>query len=109
MGLRWRSIIKEDGTEEWIFESFDEETHNNAVDTYVFWGALAGAPVIWGIFFLANALTFTLFWTMLVLVCLILSGVNLYGYWQCRKDHRQKLTGLLQKGVMSVASQALRV
>jgi len=38
VGLRWWSRIKDDGKEEWIFESLPERP-SNKVDTRVFWAA----------------------------------------------------------------------
>jgi len=38
VGLRWWSRIKDDGKEEWIFESLPER-NSNKVDTRVFWSA----------------------------------------------------------------------
>ena len=62
VGLRWRNELKQDGTEEWIFESFDEDPQSNKFDLYVFWGSLVGFPAVWVIFLFANILTFNLFW-----------------------------------------------
>lgn len=62
-----------------------------------------GFPAIWALFLVANILTFNLFWSVLLTICLILSLINLYGYWKCRKDHKQKLSSLIQAGAMSAA------
>jgi len=103
VGLRWRNQVNEDGSEQWVFESFGEQTQSNSVDVYAFWIGVVAMPLIWGIFLLANILTFDLFWSMLMLVCLVLSGVNMMGYYKCRKDHKQKLAGLLKQGAFNAA------
>jgi len=37
VGLRWRSEIKEDGTEKWHFESYDQKIKLNSFDKTIFW------------------------------------------------------------------------
>jgi hypothetical protein len=103
VGLRWRSLIKEDGTEEWIFESLDEKMELNTVDVYAFWLGVALSPLLWGLFFVLNVLSFKLLWTMLDLICAVLGFTNFIGYWKCNKDHKAKLSGLVKTGVMSAA------
>lgn len=95
VGLRWKNQVNEDGSEEWIFESLEEEAHANSMDKYMFWGVLLLSPVVWIVFFIANALTFSIFWSMCCLFNLILTGANLVGYWKCNKDYQKKLKGLL--------------
>ena len=95
VGLRWKNKVNEDGSEEWIFESENEETSSNTVDKYMFWGVLLISPVIWIIFFIANLLTFSVFWSMCCLINTVLTGANLVGYWKCNKDYQKKLKGLL--------------
>ena len=104
VGLRWRSEIREDGAQAWIYESFDEDRGNNKVDSYVFWTGMIIMPVVWGVFFIANFLTFNLFWSVLVLACCILSTVNLVEFIRCRNDHKQKIRELLASGVKRMAS-----
>lgn len=104
VGLRWRSEIREDGAQTWIYESFDEDRGNNKVDSYVFWAGMIIMPVVWGVFFIANFLTFNLFWSVLVLACCILSTVNLVEFIRCRSDHKQKIREMLASGVKRMAS-----
>jgi hypothetical protein len=104
VGLRWNNRIKEDGSEEWVFESLTDDSKLNAVDTWVFWLALLAAPVVWVIFFVANLLTFNAFWAMCTLVNLILTSSNVVGYYKCRKDHKQKLKGYLGQNAVKLAA-----
>jgi hypothetical protein len=87
VGLRWKNRVNEDGTEEWLFESLNEEANLNSMDKYMFWGVLLVSPVIWAIFLVANLLTFVLFWSLCCLVNLILTSGNLVGYWKCNRDY----------------------
>ena len=49
VGLRWWNEVKEDGNEEWIFES-DQEIRKTSIDTSIFWSSLYITPIFWGIF-----------------------------------------------------------
>ena len=50
VGLRWWNEVKEDGSEEWKFES-SHEVRAKSIDTSIFWLSLYAAPVFWGVFF----------------------------------------------------------
>ena len=97
-------MIKEDGTEEWKYESLTDDSKLNSVDIWVFWIALLATPVVWVVFFVANVLTFTAFWAMCTLVNLILASTNVVGYYRCRKDHKQKLKGMLGQNAVKLAA-----
>jgi hypothetical protein len=51
VGLRWWSVIQEDGSEKWIFESREEQYKPNAVDKYLFWTSQFLAAGFWATFF----------------------------------------------------------
>jgi hypothetical protein len=87
VGLRWKNRVNEDGSEEWIFESLNEDAKLNLMDKYMFWGVLLFTPVVWVIFLVANLLTFVLFWSLCCLVNLVLTAGNLVGYYKCNKDY----------------------
>ncbi|CAG9325986.1 unnamed protein product [Blepharisma stoltei] len=109
VGLRWRNRINEDGSEEWIFESLNDKSQSNKIDVYAFWLGLVAAPLTWSILLLAYLLTFDFFWSMVALICLVLTGINMVGYYKCNKDSKQKLSGMLKQGAFMAASQALKV
>jgi hypothetical protein len=110
--LRWWSEIKEDGTEEWVFESLDisksyQSTpktkiltlalieNTNPADNRIFWFTCYATPIIWVIFGIVGVLSFKV---QNVTVCLLgfaLSVVNLLGYIKCEKNHKQKVKGYL--------------
>ena len=79
VGLRWWSQVKEDGTEEWYFESLDEKK-NSGMDSFMFWLALYVTPIVWGVFAVSSILSFNFYNFSLCLAACILSGTNLYGY-----------------------------
>ena len=37
VGLRWWNDVKEDGTEEWKYESYDDNRQPNQIDSLFFW------------------------------------------------------------------------
>ena len=79
VGLRWWSQVKEDGTEQWFFESLDEKK-NTGVDSFIFWATLYITPVVWAILAIAGILSFKLYNVTLCVSVMLLSGTNLYGY-----------------------------
>ena len=50
VGLRWWSYVKPDGSNEWIFESIEDQSEISAVDSRIFWGGIYASPIVWGIF-----------------------------------------------------------
>eukprot|EP01128_Nolandella_sp_AFSM9_P006891 TRINITY_DN363_c0_g1_i2.p1 TRINITY_DN363_c0_g1~~TRINITY_DN363_c0_g1_i2.p1 ORF type:complete len:186 (+),score=38.46 TRINITY_DN363_c0_g1_i2:217-774(+) len=54
VGLRWWNEVKDDGTNEWIFESLEKTAVINPVESKVFWGSLFLYPAFWLAFLLAN-------------------------------------------------------
>jgi len=62
MGLRWWSIIQEDNSEKWIFESRDVEYKPHTVDLICFWGSMAAGGAFWAIFGFLNILAFRWTW-----------------------------------------------
>ena len=79
VGLRWWSQVRDDGTEEWFFESL-EEKKNAGIDSFIFWAILYVSPIIWAILALASLLSFAVYNVTLCLSALALCGTNLYGY-----------------------------
>ncbi|KAJ3334352.1 Golgi apparatus membrane protein TVP23 A [Blyttiomyces sp. JEL0837] len=94
VGLRWWNEIREDGTEEWIFESKPDRTVN-PVDSRVFWTALYVAPALWVLFGVGAILKFSFSWLLVVAVALVLNMANVIGYTRCEKRH---LTVFMERG-----------
>lgn len=48
VGLRWWNSIKDDGSNEWVFESHPEgATAVDPVDSRIFWTGLYAVPIAW--------------------------------------------------------------
>lgn len=94
VGLRWWNMIKEDGSEEWIYESQDIK-QENAADSRVFWFTNYIAPAIWVMFMIANVLSFSISNACICLFAFGLSLTNLLGFMKCEKNHKQKVQGFL--------------
>ena len=62
VGLRWWSEIKDDGSEEWLFESKDQNYSPNSVDSAFFWTAQLAGSGVWIFFLVLNILSFTPYW-----------------------------------------------
>ena len=90
VGLRWWNEVKEDGTEEWKFESSHEEKVKS-IDTTIFWISLYCAPIFWGIFFVLELIGLKLMWTLSCLIGAILTGSNAFGYHKCSGEQAKKI------------------
>jgi hypothetical protein len=87
VGLRWWNVIKEDGSEEWVFESQDLK-QDNAADSRVFWFTNYATPTVWVMFLIANVLSFSLSNACICLFAFGLSFINLMAYSRCEKNHK---------------------
>ena len=47
VGLRWWNRIKDDGSNEWVYESLEDTSQVGKADASLFWGALLITPLIW--------------------------------------------------------------
>ncbi|KAI9145142.1 hypothetical protein BKA69DRAFT_1012681, partial [Paraphysoderma sedebokerense] len=82
VGLRWWNEVKENGENEWIFES-KANNQPNPVDSRIFWSTLYIFPVVWFIFAISAILKPT--WLCITLVALSLNTANVIGYTKCDK------------------------
>ena len=105
VGLRWWNEVKEDGTEEWKFES-SQEVKSKSIDTTVFWMSLYSAPVFWGVFLILELIGLKLMWSLVCLIGFILTFSNTFGYYKCSKDQSEKISGFFkdqtQKGFTKI-------
>ena len=108
VGLRWwNKVHPDDGSTEWIYESSQEGTKNiNAVDSNYFWTVMYITPLIWTVFGVICILKLNLSWLLIVMCALALNGANLYGYWMCSKDQKQKMKDMMAKASFGAASSA---
>lgn len=85
VGLRWWNNIREDGTNEWRYESVDNPDSINIVDYRIFWYSLYLTEIFWIVLGLANLLTAHFENLLIVAVAVTLNTSNLIGYYNCSK------------------------
>jgi len=109
VGLRWWNVVKDDGTNEWRFESVENLNEVHPTDARLFWWGLYGTPVVWILLLLVALLKFNVQWMVIVVVALVLSGANIVGYYKCSKDQKKKVQSLVQGGTLlsSLGSNAV--
>ncbi|KAJ1941955.1 Golgi apparatus membrane protein tvp23 [Linderina macrospora] len=90
VGLRWWNEVREDGTNEWIFESRDPSFPVNASDSRVFWGVLYVTPVVWSLLAIVAFFSLRFQWLLIVIIAVLLSSANLIGYQRCDKDQKKR-------------------
>lgn len=90
VGLRWWSNVKEDGTTEWVFESLEDMSEINSADYKLFWIGLYGTPVLWVGLLITGIMLLKFQWLVIVVIALLLSGANIYGYTKCNADAKVK-------------------
>ncbi|RLN73632.1 hypothetical protein BBJ28_00004921 [Nothophytophthora sp. Chile5] len=106
VGLRWWNRINEDGTSEWVFESHEDMTEIDPLDSRVFWTGLYGSPALWMLLLIVAVLKFNVQWALIVLVAVALSGANIIGYTRCKKDAKQKMQSLMSQGALGAFSSS---
>lgn len=100
VGLRWWNVVKDDGTNEWRFESVENPNEVHPTDARLFWWGMYITPIVWLLLFLIALLKFNIQWMVIVLVALVLNGANIVGYYKCSKDQKKKVQSLVQGGAM---------
>ena len=79
VGLRWWSYVREDGSNEWIFESLEDMAEISAFDSRMFWGGLYAAPLAWAFLLLIGLLRLKFEYLPIIIAALVLSGANILG------------------------------
>ena len=69
VGLRWWNEVREDGTNEWRFESREDTSRISDLDSRVFWLTLWVMPILWSIFTVSTFFSFNYGWMLCCLVC----------------------------------------
>lgn len=93
MGLRWWSQIKEDGSEEWIYESMSGDRKANSVDSTIFWLVAYATPIVWLVFAIMQVISLNLNYFFMCFVGFLLPGINLINYIRCQKNHTAMMRG----------------
>jgi hypothetical protein len=99
VGLRWWSYVREDGSNEWIFESLEDMAEITAFDSRMFWGGLYAAPVAWALLLLIGLLRLKFEYMPIVIAALVLSGANIMGYMKCSSSAKAKMQSMMEAGI----------
>ncbi|KAJ2057083.1 Golgi apparatus membrane protein tvp23 [Coemansia sp. S146] len=94
VGLRWWNEVREDGTNEWIFESRDQSVPINTSDSRIFWSVLYATPAIWSLLAIVAFFSLRFQWLLIVIIAVLLSSANLIGYQRCDKDQKKRWSQL---------------
>jgi hypothetical protein len=98
VGLRWWSYVKPDGSNEWIFESIEDQSEISAFDSRIFWGGIYAAPVAWGILLVLAILRLKLEWLPLVGAALAMATANIVGYSKCSSSAQERMKNIMATG-----------
>ncbi len=107
VGLRWWSYVKDDGSNEWMFESLEDMAEISAFDSRIFWGTLYATPIIWSLLFIIGILRLKFEYLPIVAAAIAMSGANVVGYYKCSNDAKDKMQSLMQQGIRSTTAAAL--
>lgn len=106
-GLRWSSKPGADGSDEWSFESVADEKLLNPIDRNVFWVVLYVWPLIWLIIGIANLVSLSLSWLVLVAMAFGFAASNLVGFWKCSKDAKSSMQNWATQGAMAAMTSGV--
>eukprot|EP00579_Thalassiosira_antarctica_P032462 CAMPEP_0201994778 /NCGR_PEP_ID=MMETSP0905-20130828/2503_1 /ASSEMBLY_ACC=CAM_ASM_000554 /TAXON_ID=420261 /ORGANISM="Thalassiosira antarctica, Strain CCMP982" /LENGTH=254 /DNA_ID=CAMNT_0048549811 /DNA_START=85 /DNA_END=846 /DNA_ORIENTATION=- len=114
VGLRWwNKVDPVSGNTSWIFESAtpkspDVKSDTNSFDSKFFWSILYLTPVLWGFSFF-TAMLWLQFQCFVTLACaLVLSASNVYGYYKCSSDQREKWNQWMNRGAQMGVGAMMR-
>lgn len=103
VGLRWWSMIKEDGSSEFIFESLQDMSDITALDSRVFWWGMYAAVGMWSLLLFVGVLRLNFQYMPIMLAAIFMTSANMWGYMKCSADSDNKLK-LFQQGVSAAAT-----
>lgn len=98
VGLRWWNYVKEDGTNEWIFESLENMEDISPSDSRVFWWGLYAPVLIWGALLVVDVLKLEIQWLIVVIIALSMHIANIVGYTKCSQDAKKRIADLTNQG-----------
>lgn len=106
VGLRWWNRVEGEKTT-WIFESA-KDRQVNKFDSSVFWTVLYATPVVWSVLMVIGILKFNLGWLIVVMTAICLSLANVYGYYKCSSDQKEKFQQMMTQGAQAGAMTVMR-
>lgn len=98
VGLRWWNSVREDGTNEWVFESLEDLSELSNFDSRVFWLSLYGACVMWILLLLIGVLRLQFDHIPIVAAALALNFANVVGYTKCSNSAKARLQAIMEQG-----------
>jgi hypothetical protein len=104
VGLRWWSYVKEDGSNEWIFESLEDMAEISSIDSSFFWGALYLTPVVWSLLFIVGLLRLQFEYLPIVIAAIMMSFANIIGYMKCSNSAKKRVQGMMESGAKQGSS-----
>ncbi|KAJ1442873.1 hypothetical protein B484DRAFT_441912 [Ochromonadaceae sp. CCMP2298] len=107
VGLRWWSYVKEDGSNEWIFESLEDMAEISAVDSRMFWGGLYVSPLCWSLLLVVGVLRLKFEYMPIVGAALVLNLANIIGYLKCSSSAKEKVKSMMEQGMKQGSMAAL--
>ncbi len=66
-------------------------------DKMVFWGSLYATPLVWLLFCVMSAITFSIFKTATTFVCMLIGAVQYWGFKNCKAAHERKMKILARR------------
>jgi hypothetical protein len=93
VGLRWWNEVQPDGTSVWKFESKEDMSDIDPMDSYIFWIALYAQPLLWILAVVVCFIRWKFQWLMVIGFALVLGVSNAIGYFKCQRDATSRLSG----------------
>jgi hypothetical protein len=107
VGLRWWSYVKEDGSNEWIFESLEDMAEISSFDSRMFWGSLYICPMCWALMLIVGVLRLQLQYLPIVVAAIVLNSANIIGYMKCSSSANTKMQSMVEQGMKQSSISAL--
>jgi len=107
VGLRWWSYVREDGSNEWIFESLEDMAEISPLDSRMFWGAMYVNPICWGLMFIIGLLRLKFEYLPIVIAALAMNTANIVGYIKCSSSAKAKMQSMVEHGMKQGSMAAL--
>ena len=99
--------MKDDGSNEWIFESLEDMAEISNVDSRMFWGGLYISPLCWSLLLIVGVLRLQFSYLPIVIAALMLSFANILGYIKCSSSAKDKMRSMVQQGMQQGSMAAL--
>ncbi len=99
--------MKDDGSNEWIFESLEDMAEISTVDSRMFWGGLYVSPLCWSFLLVVGVLRLKFEYLPIVMAALMLNFANILGYIKCSSSAKDKMKSMVEQGMHQGSMAAL--